>query len=1109
MKLLNSYLLLLFGVFCYYAQVSNCFANSGYYSDKSAIAVDNKKTDQPVFIENIGQWQSTVLFFTKLNGTNIWITRDGIVYDFNNAEKIADTDDNAFPFSSDKYKKVKITGHVVKMNFAGMNEQAEVIAVNRQNGYYNYFIGNDSSKWSRNVALYREVYIKHMYEKIDTRLYFDKGNLRYDLIVAPYADLQQIKFHFEGQTDLMVNKKGDLVLKTCLGDVEQNQIYAYQQIDGQRKRIDCKFTLSEFTASFDLKNYDPSKPLIIDPIVYSTFLGGTGYDGGYILVKKDSFGYIYTCGETLSNDFPLTTGAYQTTNYSSSVFVTKLNAELSGLVYSTLIGGNSSYEYPDDMDIDNDGYVYITGVTNAYNFPVTAGVLQPNYAGGWGGGYDGFVTKLNQDGSGLIFSTYIGGSASNDWGISLAVDDMDTIFLTGVTNSYNFPVTPGAFQVTKQSYGYGASSYVSKINPTGTMLVYSTFLGGSGGSDGYAIATDNTGKAYISGGTTGDFPTTQGSFDPTFNGTEDAYISILNSSGTALVYSTYLGGTYSDRSYLNTLSLDNFGNVFLAGYTSSDNFPITNGSYQTSYKGSVDAFILKLNPAGSGSFDLVYSTYLGGSGTEYSGNSLDVDVSGNVFYTGYTNSDDFPVTPSAFQANRNGGWDVYLTKLNASGSSLLYSSYLGGINTESVPSGFTQGKFAYISGFTGSPDFPVTPGAFDETFNGGGGDIFVTKLDLRSIFTGVVSSNVICAGTIISVPFIVSDLFNSSNVFTAQLSDSDGSFTSPVNIGLMSGVSSGSINAAIPSNTPYGNGYRLRVIGSSPLVTGSDNGSNLIVNSPTVAGQVSGGGSFFFGTEINLNLEGNDGSVSKWQKRWNGGEWQDIANVSTTYADIPDTTGVWDYRAEVGSSPCSVLFSDFTTVTVLPVSRTVNLTCFLEGLYNPSTNEMIKAQDESGDKFPGTVADKIQIRLARPEYPFSTYYTVNDIDLNQDGSCTVTIPRAGDYYLVIKNRNSIETWSSAPVSLLPETVSYDFSASSSQAYGDNMKDVSGKWAIWSGDVNQDGIVDAGDMNPVDNATTAITFGYVAEDVNGDGIVDAGDMNIVDNNTTAIIMAIVP
>jgi hypothetical protein len=199
------------------------------------------------------------------------------------------------------------------------------------------------------------------------------------------------------------------------------------------------------------------------------------------------------------------------------------------------------------------------------------------------------------------------------------------------------------------------------------------------------------------------------------------------------------------------------------------------------------------------------------------------------------------------------------------------------------------------------------------------------------------------------------------------------------------------------------------------------------------------------------------------------------------------------------------LFSDYATVIVQPVIRTIKLNLFLEGLYKPATQQMNKAQDENGDKFPGTIADKIQVQLAKTTYPFNVYYSANDIDLDQDGTCTITIATAGNYYLVVKHRNSIETWSSAPVSMLPDTISYDFSTAASQAYGNNLKEISGKWVIYGGDVTQDGfVVDGSDMAAVDNASTAVLRGYNPEDVNGDGIVDGSDMAIVDNNSTAVV-----
>jgi hypothetical protein len=287
---------------------------------------------------------------------------------------------------------------------------------------------------------------------------------------------------------------------------------------------------------------------------------------------------------------------------------------------------------------------------------------------------------------------------------------------------------------------------------------------------------------------------------------------------------------------------------------------------------------------------------------------------------------------------------------------------------------------------------------------------------------------------------------------------------------------------------------------------------SVTVNPATVPGNVSGGSTIPFGYSTDsLKLNGFQGSIVGWQKRLDGGIYADIPNTAgkSYYIEIPDTTGTWDYRAVVQNGNCASMFSEPATVIVEPVTRTIKLTLLLEGLFNPSTGNMNKAQDENGDEFPGSVADEIKVMIARAESPYSVCHSFENADLNQDGSCTVTVPRAGYYYLVIRHRNSIETWSAEPVYSSTDTISYDFTAAASRAFGGNLKEISGKWVIYGGDVNQDGIVDAGDMNPVDNFSTAVTFGYVPEDANGDGIVDSGDMNLVDNNATAVVFVMNP
>ena len=296
----------------------------------------------------------------------------------------------------------------------------------------------------------------------------------------------------------------------------------------------------------------------------------------------------------------------------------------------------------------------------------------------------------------LVYSTFLGGS-SDDYGGGIAVDTSGNAYVMGDTNSTNFPTTPGAFRTTK---GGSSDAFVTKLNLTGSALVYSTYLGGSSDDYGQAIAVDTSGNAYVMGNTiSSDFPTTPGAFQTTYGGGSDAFVTELNPAGSALVFSTYLGG--SNTEYGGGIALDTSGNAYVTGYTNSENFPTTPGAFQTTKNGtefSGDAFVTKLNPAGSA---LVYSTYLGGSGSAELNARIAVDTSGSAYVTGQTDSIDFPITAAAFQTTIGGGLDSYVTKLNLTGSALVYSTYLGGSSIE-YGAGIavdTSGN-AYVTGYT-------------------------------------------------------------------------------------------------------------------------------------------------------------------------------------------------------------------------------------------------------------------------------------------------------------------------------------------------------------------------------------------------------------------------
>ena len=292
------------------------------------------------------------------------------------------------------------------------------------------------------------------------------------------------------------------------------------------------------------------------------------------------------------------------------------------------------------------------------------------------------------------------------------MDASGNVFVTGYTSSSDFPTTAGAYDATANG---SHDAFVTKLNPTGAGLVYSTFLGGSSGGLGNGIAVDASGNAFVTG---------------------TAFVTKLNPTGTGLVYSTFLGGSSGD--FGNGIAVDASGNAFVTGYTSSSNFPTTAGAYDATFNGGSDAFVTKLNPTGTG---LVYSTFLGGSGSSSSsdsGSGIAVDASGNAFVTGYTSSSNFPTTAGAYDATANGGTDAFVTKLNPTGTGLVYSTFLGGSERD-YGNGIAVDASgnAFVTGYTDSSNFPTTAGAYDATANGGS-DAFVTKLNPTG--TGLVYS---------------------------------------------------------------------------------------------------------------------------------------------------------------------------------------------------------------------------------------------------------------------------------------------------------------------------------------------------------------------------------
>ena len=673
------------------------------------------------FEANYGQTDSKVNFIARGPGYSLFLTGQEAVIALKKAA-VRSLEVKGLPTREpvEKRKEGAAGGTVVRMELAKANAAPRIVGAEELPGKANYFIGNDPAKWRTNVPTYAEVKYAGVYPGVDLVYYGNQGQLEYDFVVAPGVDPNEIRLNFRGAAKLRVDKKGDLLLGSGGEEVRFEKPVVYQEVAGARKPVEASYVLASANRiGFRLGEYDHSQRLVIDPVlVYSTYLGGSGNDFGNG-IAVDSAGDAYVTGYNGSLNFP-TVNPLQPANGGdeTDAFVAKLNPAGSALVYSTYLGGTGG-DFGSSIAVDNGGNVYVTGFTASTDFP-TVNPLQPTYGGGLS---DAFVAKLNPAGSALVYSTYLGGSAdtlgygiavdnaghayvtgytmftgfpttpgafqmtyaggtsdafvaklnpagsafvyatilggsSFDVGYGIAVDSAGNAYATGYTDSTDFPTVNPLQPMNAGASGAG-NAFVAKFNPAGSALVYSTYLGGCGGEYSYGIAVDTAGNAYVTGSTAStDFPTVN-PLQPTYGGDGDAFVAKLNSSGSALVYSTYLGGTGDD--FGRGVAVDSEGNAYVIGQTGSTNFP-TVSPLQPTYGGGGDAFVAKLNSSGSA---LVYSTYLGGTGDDF-GNGIAVDRVSNAYVTGGTASTNFP-TMNPLQSTNGGvggeGEDAFVAKI--------------------------------------------------------------------------------------------------------------------------------------------------------------------------------------------------------------------------------------------------------------------------------------------------------------------------------------------------------------------------------------------------------------------------------------------------------------
>jgi photosystem II stability/assembly factor-like uncharacterized protein len=613
---------------------------------------------------------------------------------------------------------------LIQMEFLGSSTAPQVDGGNTLLGKVNYLLGSDPSKWHTNVPTYDGITYRELYPGVSLAYSGSRSSLKGTYTLAPDANPGSIRWRYAGAKSVSVDDAGRLqITATSAGDAQPTLLtedtpVAWQEIDGKRVPVSARYDVAkDGTIGFALGSYDAAYPLTIDPtLTFSSYVGGSNYDWPES-IATDSSGNIYVTGYTGSTDLP-TINPYQPTyGGQSDAFVTKINPNIPAIIYSTYLGGDR-LDYGNGITVDGAGYAYVTGFTISANFP-TWNAYQPKLAGL----NDAFLIKLSLNGSDALFSTYLG-STDNDYGSDVAVDASGSAYLVGTTQSTGFP-TRNPYQL---NFLGVQDVFVTKFIPEGTDLAFSTFLGGNGGDRGASIALHSSGSIHIIGDThSNNFPVLNAFQAQCAGGCTagDAFVTVFQPGAQQLKFSTYLGGGIGEIAH--SVAVDNAGSTYAVGTTDSFTFP-TYAAYQSSQHGFDDAFVTKFNPQGQLGVPGTYSTYLGGGGSD-GGYGLAVNSAGNAYVSGFTQSEDFPITNAIFPLLA-GVEDAFLTKFSTDGLSLEYSTFYGGSNDreESGARGVSLDNVgnAYITGATKATNLPQVNSVQPQ--NAGQYDMYVARI---------------------------------------------------------------------------------------------------------------------------------------------------------------------------------------------------------------------------------------------------------------------------------------------------------------------------------------------------------------------------------------------
>ncbi len=733
------------------------------------------------FTENKGQWEKEVRYKADIGGGAMFLSKGFFTFAFRDQDAVHDL--MHFKYLGDEKRKLAarpqdiVRYHAYRVTFNGCNPDVQIEARGETPDFVNYYLGSDPEKWASSVKKYTRLQYQSLYPGVDLRIYEKDFLLKYDFLLQAGADPGQISIEYSGIDDLsLVND--NLYIKTSVNQVIELKPFAYQDIDGNRKEVSCRFRVRGNQVSFKLGSYDRQHPLVIDPVlIFSSYSGSTADNWGYT-ATYDSKGFLYAGGNVFGVGYPVTLGAYQISygGASCDIAISKYDTTGHTMIYSTYLGGSGT-EVPNSLIVDSYDQLFVLGTTSSSDYPVTANAYDQTYNGGTAytltyvlnyTGSDIVVTKFNSSGTGLIASTFLGGTGNDglntqaplrynyadDVRGEIMIDVNNNIYIASTTASTDFPITAGSFQQTHA--GGTQDGLLVKMDNNLTNIIWSSYLGGSGNDAVYSILVDHNEDIYVAGGTTStNFPTTPGVLKPSYQGgSSDGYITHIAGDGSQIMHSTYWGSSVYDQTYF--VENDNYGNIYTLGQTSAlGNYWVTNAAWYITNGGQ---FISKMN---SRLDTLVWSTAwgTGNGGPDVSPTAFLVDLCDKIYLSAWGGSVNsfggttgLPVTGGAFQTTTDGS-DYYFMVIKDDASALDYASFFGGSSSEHVDGGTSRfdrmGRIyqSVCAGCGGISDFPTTPGAVSNTNNSFNCNNGVIKLDfmLPIIVADFALPPVVCA----------------------------------------------------------------------------------------------------------------------------------------------------------------------------------------------------------------------------------------------------------------------------------------------------------------------------------------------------------------------------